>query len=120
MVRARPPHSSRQTLRSARRFRRAPVPNRRGKTTHIKARVSRVRDLAEDTCGSDLLLLFRALLVAGHLRQPLLERDGEGNDEIARIMFVDPCFDLGKPLVLLPDVVALRQVDEVSDGPGRE
>jgi len=35
-------------------------------------------------------------------------------------VLLDPCSDLGEVFVLLPDVVALAQVDEVDDGLGCE
>ena len=67
-------------------------------------------------CGLTALLLLRALLVAGHLREALLERDGERDERVARVVLVDPRLDLREPLVLLADVVALGEVHEVGDG----
>lgn len=76
-------------------------------------------DLAQRAGGSDLLLLLPSFLLA-HVLEPLFERDREGDQEITRVVLVDPSLDLGQPLVLLSDVVSLGQVDEVDDGLGRE
>ena len=50
----------------------------------------------------------------------LLERRRERNELVARVVLVDPLLDLGQPLVLLADVVALTEVDEVDDRLGGE
>lgn len=39
---------------------------------------------------------------------------------ISWVVLIDPSLDLWKPLVLLADVVAFGQVDEVGDGLGRK
>jgi hypothetical protein len=50
--------------------------------------------------------------------ESLLQRDREWDEEISRVVLVDPGLDLGKPLVLLANVIPLAQVDEVDDGLG--
>jgi hypothetical protein len=69
-------------------------------------------DLAQRAGGPSFLL--------AHVLEPLFERDREGDQEVTRVVLVDPSLDLGQPLVLLSDVVPLGQVDEVDDGLGRE
>ena len=66
-----------------------------------------------------VVLLLGALLF-GEQREALLERDGEGDERVAGVVLVDPGLDLGQPFVLLADVVALGEVDEVRDGLGGE
>ena len=74
-------------------------------------------DLAQRARSSDLFLLLLGFFLA-HVLEPLFESDREGDQEIARVVLVDPSLDLGQPLVLLSDVVSLGQVDEVDDGLG--
>jgi hypothetical protein len=64
-----------------------------------------------------LLLGFRLRLEAS---EPLLKADGERNDGVSGSILLDPFRDLGKMLVLFPDVVLLGQVHEVDDGLRRE
>ena len=52
--------------------------------------------------------------------QTLFEGDGEGDEQIAWVVLVDPSLDLGEPLVLPAYVVAFGQVDEVDDWLGGE
>ena len=78
-----------------------------------------MRDLGQCTLCSDLLFLLLALLIR-ETREALLECDGEGNEQVARVLLVDPRLDLGQPLVLLAEVVPLGEVDEVGDGLGGE
>ena len=84
-------------------------------TDELQARVTGDGDLAQVARSADLLLLL-SLLLRSHLCKTLLESDGEGDERVARVVLVDPGLDLGQPLVLLADVVALGEVDEVRDG----
>lgn len=90
--------------------------------TNVEALVPNLHDLANLTLGANLLELGgEGLGVVGKLHgEALLERDREGDQEVAGGVLVDPGLDLGQPLVLLADVVALREVDQVRDGLGRE
>ena len=90
--------------------------------TNAEHLVTSLHDLAHLTGSAELLeLLLEALRVVDKLgREALLERDREWQQDVARRVLVDPGLDLGEPLVLLADVVALRQVDEVGDGLGGE
>ena len=81
----------------------------------IEGRVAGGGDLAEGAVRPDALLLLGALLVRGHEREALLERDGEGDERVAGVVLVDPGFDLREPLVLLADVVPLGEIYEVRD-----
>ena len=47
--------------------------------------------------------------------ESLLEGDGEGNEQVTWVVLVNPLLDLGKPLVLLSDIVTFGEVDEVDD-----
>ena len=79
-----------------------------------------MRNLRQTALRAQLLLLRPSFLVVRHLREPLLERDGEGDEQVAGVVRVDPGLDLGEPFVLFADVVALGEVDEVGDGFGGE
>ena len=70
-----------------------------------------------DTVVMSLLFL---LLFLGHVDETFFECNGEGDERVAGVVLVDPGLDLGQPLVLLADVVALGEVDEVRDGLGGE
>ena len=54
------------------------------------------------------------------MSETLLERDGEGDERVAWVVFVDPGFDLREPLILLANVVLFAEVDEVCDRLGGE
>ena len=54
------------------------------------------------------------------MSETLLERDGEGDERIAGVVFVDPGFNLREPLILLANIVLFTEVDEVGDGLGGE
>lgn len=69
-------------------------------------------DLAQRRLGSDILALLLNLGFGLEPGQALLEADGDGNDGVAGSMLLDPLNDLGKMLVLLPDVVPLGKVDQ--------
>jgi hypothetical protein len=69
-------------------------------------------DLAQRRLGSDILALLLDLGFGLEPGQALLEADGDGNDGVAGSMLLDPLNDLGKMLVLLPDVVPLGKVDQ--------
>lgn len=77
-------------------------------------------DLGESRLCSKLLALLLDLGVGLEAGETLLKSDGHGKDGVARGVLLDPLGDLGKVLVLLPDVVTLAQVDEVDDGLGCE
>ena len=66
--------------------------------THVKARVPNVCDLGQRALRSDLLLLSLALLLVER-EQPFLKRDGEWDEVVAWIVFVDPGFDFREPNV---------------------
>ena len=71
--------------------------------------------------GGDALVLLAVgrLFVVGHVEELGLQRAGEG-DELAAAVAVDPLHQLGQPLVLLTDVVALGEVYQVDHGLGRD
>lgn len=85
--------------------------------------VARRRDLAEDRgvllAQAELLALGLGLLLR-QTDEALLESNRKGDESVSRVVLVDPRLDLGKPLVLPSDEVALGKVDEVGDGLGRE
>ena len=64
------------------------------------------------------LLLFLARFLEA--AEPLFQRDGDGDDGVARRVRLHPLGDLGEVLVLLADVVAFAEVDQVDDGFGGE
>ena len=83
----------------------------------MKTGVAGGGDLAQSGGDAELLELLLLLLGRRELgREALLEGDGEGDERVSRVVLVDPCLDLGQPLVLLADVVALGEVHEVGDG----
>lgn len=68
------------------------------KKTHMQSRVTSSSDLAQSASCADLVelgLLCRR--VAKLLRKALLEGDREGDDEISRVVLIDPGLDLGEP-----------------------
>ena len=77
-------------------------------------------DLRKGRLCSNLLALLSDLLVRLEARETLLKSNGHGKDGVARGVLLDPFGNLGEVLVLLPDVVALAQVDEVDNGLGCE
>ena len=77
-------------------------------------------DLGQGRGRANLLAFLRNLLVVLELGKTLLKGGGNGKNAVTRGMLLDPCGDLGKVLVLLSDVVALAEVDEVDDGLGGE
>lgn len=77
-------------------------------------------DLGQGRLRANLLAFLRDLRVVLELGKTLLEGGGNGKDAVTRGVLLDPFGDLGKVLVLLSDVVALTQVDEVDDGLGGE
>ena len=77
-------------------------------------------DLGQGRGRANLLAFLRNLLVVLELGKTLLKGGGNGKNAVTRGMLLDPCGDLGEVLVLLSDVVALAQVDEVDDGLGGE
>jgi hypothetical protein len=68
----------------------------------------------------DLRQAGRGLFEPSFVHQPLFERDREGDEGVARIVGVDPLFDLGEPFVFPALVVCFTQVDEVDDRFGGE
>ena len=50
-------------------------------------------DPGKRTVRADVLLLF-GLLFWCHERQPFFEGDGEGDEQVAGVVLVDPCLDL--------------------------
>lgn len=66
---------------------------KKGKT-YVKTSVSSLGDLSQSTLCADLLLLF-FFLFGTHKSQTFFERDGEWNERVAGVVFVDPCFDFG-------------------------
>mmetsp|Transcript_106 Transcript_106/g.273 ORF Transcript_106/g.273 Transcript_106/m.273 type:complete len:437 (+) Transcript_106:1044-2354(+) len=78
-----------------------------------------LNDLRERT--RHLVLLAVDLpLVLRHVRQRLLQRPRKGNHRTPGRMLLNPGMHLGQPLVLLPLVVLLRQVDQVHHRLGRD
>ena len=77
-------------------------------------------DLGQGRVRTNLLAFLRNLLVSLELGKTLLEGGRNGKNAVTRGVLLDPCGDLRKVLVLLSDVVALAQVDEVDDGLGGE
>lgn len=66
---------------------------RKAGRTYVKAGVTNMCDPGECTLGADLLL-FLGLFFWRHERQPLLKRDGERNEQVTRVVLVDPRLDL--------------------------
>lgn len=77
-------------------------------------------NLGQDRLGTDGLALLLGGLLGLEAGETLLKGDGDGDDGVALGVLVDPLNNLGKMLVLLADVVLLRQVDEEDDGLGGE
>jgi len=73
-------------------------------------------DLGESRLCSKLLALLRDLGIGLETGETFLKGDGHGKDSVTSGVLLDPLGDLGEVLVLLPDVVALAQVDKVDDG----
>ena len=67
--------------------------------------VSSGGNLVERTSRSQVFEFFLSSGVVGHLNESFLERDGEGDEEISRVVFVDPGFDLCEPV----HIVSSRQ-----------
>ncbi len=86
----------------------------------VEALVPGRHDLAEGVAVGARLGKLGLLVLVAETREALLEGDAERDDEVARGVGVDPLLDLDEILVLLPDVVALAQVDQVDDGLGAE
>eukprot|EP00128_Syssomonas_multiformis_P014504 Colp12_sorted_trinity150504_noHs@17265 len=70
--------------------------------------------------GGTSLLRVRLTLSLAHVKPLSLESTGEGDDEITLVAVINPVLDLGKPLVLLADVVRLRKVNKVDDRLGSD
>ena len=62
--------------------------------TYVKTSVPSLGDLSQGTLRTDLLLLF-FFLFGAHESQSFFERDGEWNERVAGVVFVDPCFNFG-------------------------
>jgi hypothetical protein len=77
-------------------------------------------DLGQSRVGTNVLALLEGSSLRLELGQTLLERDGERDNGVASGVLLDPLGNLGKVLVLLANVVPLRQVDEVDDGLRRQ
>lgn len=88
-------------------------------SNQVERSVTSRGDLAQCTGSSDLLFLLQSFFLT-HVSETLLKLDREGNQEITRVVLVNPSLDLWKVLVLLADVISLRQVDKVNDGLGGE
>ncbi len=73
-------------------------------------------DLGKCRVDSNLLELFLHFGLGLEPRQALLQRHGDGEDGISLGVLLQPLGDLGKVLVLLADVVLLREIDQVDDG----
>lgn len=67
-----------------------------GNRTNLKTRVTGLRNLAQRARRPDLLL-FLGLLLVRHRCKALLKSDGEGDERITRVLFVDPGFDFRQP-----------------------
>lgn len=76
--------------------------------------------LGQSRLGVEVLALLEGLLFGLEARETLLEGDGDGNERVTGRVGLDPLKDLGEVLVLLADVVALAQVDQVDHGLGGE
>lgn len=70
-------------------------------------------DLGQGALDAELLELLLALGVGLHVGQTFFEADGEWDDQITGGVGINPLLDAEQMLVLLADVVALGQVDEV-------
>lgn len=75
-------------------------------------------DLGESGLDTQLLELLLTLLVGLHVGETLLEADREGDDKITGGVGINPLLNAQKMLVLLADVVTLREVDKVDAGLG--
>lgn len=73
-------------------------------------------DLGQDGACADTLVLLFKFSVGLELSEALLEGDGEGDDGGSGAVGLDPLGHLGEVLVLLANVVALTEVNQVNDG----
>lgn len=79
-----------------------------------------LNDLWQRRLGAERLALLLGLLLGLEAGQTLFERHRDGDDDVSSGVLLYPFSDLGKVLVLLPNVILLAEVDEVDDGLGRE
>ena len=102
----------------------SPLPDlirpRREKASQLQRLPHRQNNLGQRALRAQIFefLLFLARLVKAP--QPFFQGDGDGDDGVARGVGFHPLGDLGEVLVLLADVVAFAEVDEVDDGFGGE
>lgn len=76
-------------------------------------------DLADGALDAELFAFLGDFGIA-HAGESFLEGHREWDDDVAGTVLVDPGFDLGEVLVLLADVVFLREVDEEDNWLGGE
>ena len=67
-----------------------------GEGTHVETVVTSLGDLGQSADSTNLGLLF-FLLFLGHVDETFFECDGEGDERVSGVVFVDPAFDLGEP-----------------------
>lgn len=92
----------------------------REKTAQIKNLAHRNDDLGKSGISADVLALLQSLGLGLKLSQAILKGHRDGDDRVARGVLLAPLGDLGKVLVLLPDVILLRKIDQVDHGLGAE
>lgn len=77
-------------------------------------------DLGQCRVGADVLALLESSCLSLELSQALLEGHGNRDDRVTCGVLLAPLSDLGQVLVLFPDVILLRKIDQIDDGLGAE
>ena len=97
----------------------SPLPDlirpRREKTPQLQRLPHREYNLGQRTLRAQAFQLLLFLARSLEAAESFFEGDGDGDDGVSRGVEFHPLGDLGEVLVLLADVVALAQVDEVDD-----
>ena len=83
-------------------------------TSKVQCRSHGNNNLGKGTLYAELLALLFNLGI-GHPGQAIFEADRKWDDDISRGIFINPSLDLWKMLVLLANVVTLRQIDQEDD-----
>ena len=65
--------------------------------TYIKTLIPSLRNFPKRTRRPNLFLLFLPLLIRAHKHESFFERNGERDEVVPWIVFVDPGFDLREP-----------------------
>jgi hypothetical protein len=68
--------------------------------SHVETLITSLSDLGQIAGSADLGLFF-FLLFRAQQRETLLKRNGEGDERVAGVVFVDPALDFGKPVYVM-------------------